>query len=312
MPVQKICPKCGKPAAAIMKFCDQCGAPLNQVTVAPQATAVISHPPAPPSKPFVSVEPSPAAEPDLIPVGQETDAEKPSWYIPPAGKNAAPPTSPPTPGSSPSSAGKFVTVAGPKPVSPAKPSAPAAGIMSNKMVTLAAGIGIIILIVIALVVFPVFNGNPVAPKPSTYVPTSPPSPSPAVSYTSVTTPQPTGSPSFTSLPADGGAVSMVPGPTQVMPVATNVLITADKDTVTGAISLQIAGGPGKSVVKEVRGTVYRSDGQTSTGTLNPAGPSQEVVIPGSKGTDRVVVTVVLFSGDQYVVLDKLMTFRARG
>ena len=40
--------------------------------------------------------------------------------------------------------------------------------------------------------------------------------------------------------------------------------------------------------------------------------SEEVVIPGSKGTDRVVVTVVLFSGEQYVVMDKLMTFRARG
>ena len=105
---------------------------------------------------------------------------------------------------------------------------------------------------------------------------------------------------------------MVPGPTQSMPEATNVLITADKDVITGAVTVQIAGGPGRLVIKEVRGTVYRGDGQTSTGTINPALRSEEVVIPGSRGTDRVVVTVLLFSGDQYVVMDKLMAYRARG
>ena len=96
-----------------------------------------------------------------------------------------------------------------------------------------------------------------------------------------------------------------------MPEATNVLITADKDVITGDITVQIAGGPGRSVIKEVRGTVYSSDGQTHTGTIDPALRSEDVVIPGSKGTDRVVVTVLLFSGEQYVVMDQLMEFRAR-
>ena len=63
---------------------------------------------------------------------------------------------------------------------------------------------------------------------------------------------------------------MVPGPTQSMPEATNVLITADKDVITGAITVQIAGGHGRAVIKEVRGTVNTQDGQTDTGTIDPA------------------------------------------
>jgi hypothetical protein len=105
---------------------------------------------------------------------------------------------------------------------------------------------------------------------------------------------------------------MVPGPTQNMPASTNVIIQADKDTISGDVSVQIAGGPGRAVIKEVRATLYRSDGQTMKGTINPATRSEEVVIPGTKGTDRIQVTVVLFSGESYTVIDKLLVYRDRG
>jgi hypothetical protein len=170
--------------------------------------------------------------------------------------------------------------------------------------------GIVILIVIALLVIPALNVSPAAAGTSAVSPGVTPSPPAAAFNPFLITPQPTVSMAAAS--SGSGAVSMVPEPTQIMPEATNVIVTADKDVITGAISVQIAGGPGRTVIKEVHGTVYRGDGQTSTGTINPALRTEEVIIPGSKGTDRVVVTVLLFSGEQYVVIDKLMTFRARG
>jgi hypothetical protein len=190
-----------------------------------------------------------------------------------------------------------------------KPSAP--GTAGKKKLIIGAVAGIVLLIIIALVGLPALNTSPATQGPSAFVPAPTPFPVAALSPP-VTTPPSAGSVTMAPPVTGSGAVSMVPGPTQRMPEATNVLITADKDTITGAVSVQITGGPGRSVIKEVRGIVYRSDGQTSTGTINPALRSQEVVIPGSKGTDRVEVTVLLFSGEQYVVMDKLMTFRAHG
>lgn len=198
-----------------------------------------------------------------------------------------------------------------KPVTLAKSPAPGTGIAGNKKIIIGAVVGIVLLIVIALVALPALNSNTAAPGSSTSGPAAATS-TPSAFSPFVTTAQPAGYPtSAASSSRAGSRSSMVPGPTQRMPDATNVLITADKDVITGAVTVQIAGGPGRSVIKEVRGTVYRGDGETSTGTINPALRSEEVVIPGSKGTDRVVVTVLLFSGEQYVVMDQLMAFRVR-
>ena len=310
MPPQRICPKCGTPAAsAALKFCEQCGAPLNQATAAPLATPVPPPPPIPPSKPSVSGGPALTTDPE--PIGQKADPKKPSWYIPPAGKTAAPLS--PSSVSSLSAAEKPVIADTPKPVPPAKPAAPGKGIAGNKKIIIGAVVGLVLLIVIALAVLPALNIIPAVPLgPSTSVPAVSPSMASA-SSPPLTTPQTAAPPASaaSSLGSGSGAASMVPGPTQSMPEATNVLITADKDVITGDITVQIAGGPGRSVIKEVRGTVYSSDGQTHTGTIDPALRSEDVVIPGSKGTDRVVVTVLLFSGEQYVVMDQLMEFRAR-
>lgn len=235
------------------------------------------------------------------PLSQVTEAPDPT-------RVPAPPSSS---GSSASLDRKPAAVAEPNPVSPLQHSPPGTGMAGKKKLIIGAVIGIVLLIVIALVVLPVLNIIPVTPGPSASAPV--PTLSPTIISPSATTPTPPEASLTTAPSATGnGADFLIPGPTQRMPEATNVMITADKDTITGAVSVQITGGPGRSVIKEVRGTVYRSDGQTSTGTINPALRSQEVVIAGSKGTDRVVVTVLLFSGEQYVVMDKLMTFRSHG
>lgn len=282
------CPLCKAPVPEGNKFCEVCGAtmPVQRACPkcgAPAASAILKFCEEC-GAPFNQVKEPPQATRVLVPL-----------LIQPSDSSVSAEPAP---------------VVEPKPISPVKPSTPGTGVSGKKKSIIGAVAGIVLLIVIALVALPALNLFPATPGLSASVPA--PIPSPVVISPSATMTSPVASLTMVPSATGTGADTLIPGPTQRMPEATNVLITADKDTITGAVSVQITGGPGRSVIKEVSGTVYRSDGQTSTGTINPALRSQEVVIPGSKGTDRVVVTVLLFSGEQYVVMDKLMTFRAHG
>ncbi len=79
--------------------------------------------------------------------------------------------------------------------------------------------------------------------------------------------------------------SLVPGPTQTPPSNIMVYLQVDKDAVSHAVTVSIAGGPGLSVVKDVVFRLTRSDGQVLEGTIVLA-PDQKINEATLHGTGK--------------------------
>lgn len=102
--------------------------------------------------------------------------------------------------------------------------------------------------------------------------------------------------------------TLIPEPTRTPPSNTNLVFQVDKDSVSGDITVRLAGGFGRSVMKNAVVRVYRQDGSTGSGTIEPSKNIHEVTISGIRGTDRVTVTAYFYSGQTYPVIDQIMDF----
>ncbi len=130
--------------------------------------------------------------------------------------------------------------------------------------------------------------------------TSPPAP--PVTTLPATTPAP---PSTVPTPVETMACSLVPGPTQPVPDYESVSVTVDRNTISEnpTIVTRFDGGKGLGMVQSMTVTLIRSDCVTDQQTRRNPAIGTSVTQMGTTKTDRVVVTVLMTSGDQYTVID---------
>ena len=119
----------------------------------------------------------------------------------------------------------------------------------------------------------------------------------------------------TSLPSTPVPVvtsySLVPEPTDIVPPEYSVTVTVEKNTISTDpyITVSFRGGQGLGFVEQMQAIVYTSDGREEEGTRNNPQMNTQIILPGTTGTDRVMVYVVLDTGDRYKVIDQDMPFQ---
>jgi hypothetical protein len=116
----------------------------------------------------------------------------------------------------------------------------------------------------------------------------------------------------TSIPEDSASSVLTPGPTMTLPPGQSVFIQVnEKDTSYATISVIFSGGEGQVATKDILVRVTRPDGEVMIGHLHPV-KGEELVLQGSRDTDRIEVFVTLNTGVTYKVIDKLVPYRTRG
>lgn len=113
------------------------------------------------------------------------------------------------------------------------------------------------------------------------------------------------------IPNNSSSVS-TPGPTMTLPPGQSVVIQVnEKDTSYATISVVFSGGEAQVATKDILVRVTRPDGEVLIGHLRPV-KGDELVLQGSRDTDRIEVFVTLNSGVTYKVIDRLLPYRTRG
>jgi len=139
---------------------------------------------------------------------------------------------------------------------------------------------------------PVTTAVTVKPTPSaTPVVTTEP-PAPAVTIMSMAT-----------TPVSGD----VTGAEQVLPPQYTLYFTVDKNSVTGDVMVS-ATGPSRNVVKDIEVRLTRADGEVVTDHLLPSQGMTDVTLTGTQNPERVEVTVLFYSGEQYKVIDRIVSY----
>jgi len=100
--------------------------------------------------------------------------------------------------------------------------------------------------------------------------------------------------------------SLVPGPTQQVPDYESVTVSVDRNTISEnpTITTTFNGGKGLGMVQGMTVTLTRSDCTVDQQTRKNPGIGTSVTQMGTTKTDRVTVTVLMTSGDQYTVVDQ--------
>lgn len=295
-----VCRYCGAPNEHGTKFCESCGLPRQEVPREKQ--------PAVPDE-FV---PLPLLQPDEIiaPVGGAPD----HTGIPLPPEQALPES--PTPSSfedvadksdektiaemQPVAAPVAATIEEPKKPRQDQPPSPVSGPAKPLPATTLAIIGVVVLIVLALVAYgvglPLHTGAGSAQKSGGAAPGSPPPVTSSDSSMQV------------NIPVTG---TLTPGQTQVPPANLAVTFQAERDAITGIVTVTFSGGQGQNGVKDVLFRLTRSDGQVlqKTFTLTQIGKSES--LQGTKMTDRVEVIANYYNGNQYKILDQTFEYKKR-
>jgi hypothetical protein len=103
-----------------------------------------------------------------------------------------------------------------------------------------------------------------------------------------------------------------PGPTVTMPPGQSVTVQVnEKDTSYATITVIFSGGEGQMATKDILVRVTRPDGEVIIEHL-PAEKGAELIIQGTKDTDRIEVYVTLNTGYTYKIIDQLLPYRTRG
>ena len=107
------------------------------------------------------------------------------------------------------------------------------------------------------------------------------------------------------------AVSFEPKSTQVLPVNLEVTYQADRDPITGLVTVTFTGGPGLNGISETSITLTRSDGQVVTKSFKPKQVGDFVTLQGTLKTDRIEVIANFYNGDSFRVIDKLFEYKKK-
>ncbi len=98
-------------------------------------------------------------------------------------------------------------------------------------------------------------------------------------------------------------------PTQTMAKDTELYFDVSKDSSKALVTVQFNGGPGTGLVRDNRVVLTRSDGTITEGRLNLKERLSTVQLQGSRGTDRIQVIIILHSGEERSIVDKLLPYR---
>jgi len=122
----------------------------------------------------------------------------------------------------------------------------------------------------------------------------------------------------TNVPAPSAGPGQVPGGTiapgtvVTLPAATAVdILVMQKNSVDSTVDVVFGGGNGQVLVSSCDVVFTRSDGSSETRKLMPE-KGATVTLQGTKGTDRVEVTVTMKDGKPYRIIDQLVPYRTRG
>lgn len=210
----------------------------------------------------------------------------------------APPPPPPVAGPSPEKPAER-----PAPVkeefTPPPPISPQAHPGRNRNLLIGA---IIVAVVLVALVF-AFVINPVSLLPNLGIPFGENAASPV-----------TAAPTPVNYRGEGALVNTVTlttAPTQALPEGSKLFIVTEKNAVNAEVVVKYDGGPGQ-IVLDNQVILTRSDGTVTQGKLDFSRKPSEVVIQGTRGTDRVQVIVTLRSGVKYAIFDQLLPYRVRG
>jgi len=288
------CPNCNSPLSPQMKFCESCGAKIETVPVCrncgaplPAGVKFCEECGAPRDTPAT---PSPAPAPVAPPVMEKAEPVIPA--VPPAAPVTVPdmPATVPVPPAAPPK--KEGGEPEPERVvpAPAKPATPP----SKNTLVIAGVIGALVLVAaVVFVVLPMFSGPGGAPAAGS-------------SSMSSTGPAAGAAAAGTTSAASG----QTPGPTQTLPSAYTLSFQVDKDVISGDVTVTVT-GPSRSVVKNIQVRLTRADGQVITKDIIPNQKINEVTLPGTRNSERVEVTVLFYTGEQYKVIDKIAQFNKR-
>jgi len=111
--------------------------------------------------------------------------------------------------------------------------------------------------------------------------------------------------------AQSATGSMTTGPVVTLPVATAVdVLVMQKDSVYSTVDVVFGGGNGQVLVSSCDVVFTRSDGTSETRKLKPE-KGETITFQGTKGTDRVEVSVTMKDGKIYRIVDQQVPYRTR-
>jgi len=265
------------------EVCAKCKTPLSPnakfCDVCGSPVSVVPPPPPELSEPAVHPTPVPPPPPSIEelpppiagPVPEEPSPEEP--HIQPS------PLIPETPP---------VPVAAP----PATPS-------RNRKMLIGAG-AVVILLIALFIVFPMITGSQL------------PFGNLGSGGAETQGPAPTATPiDYRSGNAMVNTIVLSPGPTQTLPGESRLIVEADKNAITAEVNVLFEGGNAGGTVMDNRVILTRSDGTVTEGKLDFSRMLSEVVLQGTRGTDRLQVIVTLHSGSTFTIVDKLIPYPER-
>ena len=119
------------------------------------------------------------------------------------------------------------------------------------------------------------------------------------------TPALTRTPTATPTPSRAGV--LVPQPTQTIPSGQKLYFQVQKSPITTKIVVTFAGSAGHGSIKSADVKVTHPDGSVATGMLLPLKGITEIILDGSKETDRVEIIALMSDGTMYRVYDELVS-----
>jgi hypothetical protein len=111
----------------------------------------------------------------------------------------------------------------------------------------------------------------------------------------------------TVVPATVSA-ALAPRPTDMVPGGQEVSFLVKKDPVTAKITVTLAGGPGVDSISSSEVKVTHPDGAVASGVILPFKGATEIILEGSKETDRVEIIAKMADSRMYRVYDDLVPF----
>lgn len=118
-----------------------------------------------------------------------------------------------------------------------------------------------------------------------------------------------GTVNYRSSDAVVNTVVLTTAPTQTLAKDTELYVDVNKDNSNAMVTVRFNGGPGMGLVKENKVILTRSDGTVAEDKLNFNQRLSEVSLQGSRGTDRIQVIVILYSGSEKTIVDSLLPYR---
>jgi hypothetical protein len=160
----------------------------------------------------------------------------------------------------------------------------------NKQIALCSPVMIIALVISA--------GCTIHSPPPEPTPVPTPVPTTVVTTVPITVPTPT--------------ASTKPGPTEEVPPQWPLSISVEKaGTYSMTIMTAFNGGKGAGSVLRLTSTVTTPEGIVTTKSIEKPKVGDVIEIEGTKGTDRLEVTVLMNSGTSYKIIDQQMPYKTR-